>query len=60
MDYEPKRKRGRPTDGVPKNNGFYIRLSNSDVNLLNKLAEEKGISKAEVLRKGLMALFNQR
>lgn len=47
---------GRPTDN-PKNTRLEIRLSNDDLNKLEYCYQETGLSKAEILRKGLDLVY---
>lgn len=48
----PKEKKmGRPIVGEPKNNPIQIRLDDSSLEKLDRLAKEKGISRSELVRR---------
>lgn len=47
---------GRPTDN-PKNTRLELRLSNDDATKLEYCCQKTGLSKAEILRKGLESVY---
>lgn len=49
---------GRPTTD-PKSNWTGFRLSNNDIKKLNYCAKETGMSKAEIVRKGIEKFYNE-
>lgn len=49
---------GRPTND-PKSNWTGFRLSDSDIEKLNYCAEKTGMSKAEIVRKGIDMVYQQ-
>lgn len=49
-------KMGRPTDD-PKTLSTRVRLSESDVEMLEACAKKLGITKAEVIRQGIQRMF---
>ena len=52
--------RGRPArnDGSTKNLQYRLRLSTDEMYMLDKLSYQLGMSKADILRKGLRTLDN--
>ena len=50
--------KGRPTSD-PKNLSTRIRLSEDDVQKLNFCAQKTGLTKAEIIRKGISEVYNQ-
>lgn len=49
------KKRGRPTDN-PKTNAFNVRLDEESNEILIEYIEKYGVSKAEVVRRGIKKL----
>ena len=49
---------GRPTDN-PKKTRLELRLSNDDTEKLEYCHQESGLSKAEILRKGLDLVYKE-
>lgn len=49
---------GRPTD-EPKKNWTGFRLSNKDIEKLNFCSEKTGMSKAEIVRKGIDLVYQE-
>lgn len=49
---------GRPTTD-PKSNWTGFRLSDNDIEKLNYCAKETGMSKAEIVRKGIEKFYNE-
>ena len=47
------KKKGRPKKEMPKEFGYYLRLSVGDVYTLNYISEITGKSKAQILRDGI-------
>lgn len=53
-----KTKMGRPTDD-PKILNTRVRLSENDVKKLEFCSEETGLSKAEIIRRGIELVYNK-
>ena len=51
-------KRGRPAKNEAKKNQYRIRMTDEDASALEYLSEKLGLSKADVIRKGLKILLN--
>ena len=51
-------KMGRPTDS-PKTHETRIRMSDEDVEILQKCCEKTGLSKADVIRKGIREVYEK-
>lgn len=51
-----EKKRGRPLKEDAKRGQYRIRLSEEEENLLERMAEELGMTKADTLRQGLRLL----
>ena len=49
---------GRPTN-EPKNNWTGFRLSDNDIEKLNYCVEKTGMSKADIVRKGIDLVYQQ-
>lgn len=49
---------GRPTDD-PKNRGYRIRMSDAELKRLDYCAEVLGLSKAEIIRQGIDAMYEK-
>ena len=49
---------GRPTDD-PKKHETRIRMSDEDLRLLNICCEKTGMTKAEVIRKGIREVYEK-
>lgn len=49
---------GRPTTD-PKSNWTGFRLSNNDIEKLSYCAKETGMSRAEIVRKGIQKFYNE-
>lgn len=49
---------GRPTDD-PKTNNMRIRLSDGDIEKLDYCCKSTGMSKAEVIRKGIREVYSE-
>ena len=49
---------GRPTDN-PKPTRMELRLSKSDVEMLNFCSEKLNVSKAEVIRRGIKEVYEK-
>jgi len=49
---------GRPTD-EPKSNWTGFRLSDKDIEKLNFCVEQTGMSKAEIVRKGIDMVYQE-
>lgn len=49
---------GRPTTD-PKSNWTGFRLSDNDIEKLNYCAKETGMSRAEIVRKGIEKIYNE-
>lgn len=47
---------GRPTDD-PKTHETRIRMSDEDIRILNICCEKTGLSKADVIRKGIREVY---
>ena len=56
----PLKRRGTPArnDGSTKNLQYRLRLSTDEMYMLDKLSYQLGMSKADILRKGLRTLEN--
>jgi len=52
------KKMGRPTDS-PKRHDTRIRMSDEDLKLLEYCCEATGLSKAEVIRKGIRKVYEE-
>ena len=50
---------GRPPVDNPKDNRFSIRMDNEMLETLTNYCNEKGISKGEAIRQGLLLLFKK-
>ena len=50
--------RGRPTKD-PKNNQYRIRLSDREVELLEFCCEKTGLSKSDIVRKGIEKVYEE-
>ncbi len=48
---------GRPTE-APKTNQYRIRLTDAELETLNKCCEVTGLSKADVIRLGIQKVYN--
>lgn len=53
-----EKKRGRPLIEVQKSNKFLLRMDVGDRAMLDYLAEETGLSGAEILRESLKNFYN--
>ena len=51
----PEKKRGRPTDN-PKSKPIHIRLDSECENILERYCEQKSVSRAEAVRRGIKKL----
>lgn len=51
-------KTGRPTDN-PKNLNTRIRLSDDDVKRLEYCAQKTGLTKSEIIRKGIKEVYDK-
>lgn len=49
-------KMGRPTDN-PKTHDTRIRMSDVDIQMLEYCTEKTGLSKAEIIRKGIKTVY---
>ena len=49
---------GRPTTS-PKKHETRIRMSDEDVDILNKCCEKTGLSKADVIRRGIREVYEK-
>lgn len=49
-------KMGRPTDN-PKTHDTRIRMSDADIQMLEYCAKRTGLSKAEIIRKGIKTVY---
>lgn len=49
---------GRPTD-APKTNQYRIRLTDNELELLNKCCEFTGLNKADVIRLGIQKVYDE-
>lgn len=49
-------KMGRPTDN-PKTHDTRIRMSDVDIQMLEYCAKKTGLSKAEIIRKGIKTVY---
>lgn len=47
---------GRPTDN-PKTHDTRIRMSDADIQMLEYCAKKTGLSKAEIIRKGIKTVY---
>lgn len=47
---------GRPTDN-PKTHETKVRMSDADIQMLEYCTEKTGLSKAEIIRKGIKATY---
>lgn len=52
------KKMGRPTTN-PKTSRLELRISNDDIEKLNFCSKASGLSKAEVIRKGIDKVYNE-
>jgi len=50
---------GRPPSKDPKKNDTRIRMTDEDVKLLNYCSEKTGLTKAEVIRKGIRKVYEE-
>jgi predicted DNA-binding protein len=48
---------GRPPSEDPKKNQYRIRLTDEDLQMLEYCCEATGLSKAEVIRKGIRKVY---
>lgn len=53
------KKMGRPPSIHPKTNDVRIRMSDEEVTMLNKCSETTGLTKADVIRKGIKMVYDQ-
>lgn len=53
-----KKKMGRPTDN-PKNNNYRIRMTDEELEKLEICCERTGLSKADVIRKGIDLVYRE-
>ena len=51
----PEKKMGRPTDN-PKSKPIHIRLDSECENILERYCEQKSVSRAEAVRRGIKKL----
>ena len=51
----PEKKMGRPTDN-PKSKPIHIRLDSECENILERYCEQKSVSRAEAVRRGIKTL----
>jgi len=51
-------KKGRPTDD-PKTHETRIRMSDEDLRLLNYCAEKTGMTKADIIRRGVRLVYQE-
>ncbi len=51
-------KMGRPTE-EPKRNWVGFRLSEKDIERLNYCSEKTGLSKAEIVRRGISVMYDK-
>lgn len=49
---------GRPTDN-PKKHETRIRMSDEDIEILKICSEKTGLTKAEIIRKGIREVYNK-
>lgn len=49
---------GRPTS-EPKNNQYRIRLSDREVEMLDVCCKETGLSKSDIVRKGIEKIYKE-
>ncbi len=49
---------GRPTND-PKNNQYRIRLSDKEVEMLEYCCKKTGLSKSDIVRKGIEKVYNE-
>lgn len=49
---------GRPTS-EPKNNQYRIRLSDKEVEMLEVCCEKTGLSKSDIVRKGIEKIYKE-
>lgn len=49
---------GRPTDN-PKRHETRIRMSDEDIQILEFCCKETGLTKAEIIRKGIRKVYNE-
>jgi predicted DNA-binding protein len=49
---------GRPTND-PKRNQYRIRLSDVEVNMLEYCCEKTGLSKSDIVRRGIETVYNE-
>ena len=47
---ENKKKRGRPTQDISKDNRINFRLNNEELQMLNEVCEHYGVSKSDAVR----------
>lgn len=52
-----KKKMGRPTDD-PKTLNTRVRLSENDVKMLEYCSEKSGLTKSEIIRRGIELVYN--
>lgn len=50
---------GRPPSKNPKKNDVRIRMTDEEVSMLNECSEKTGLSKADVIRKGIKMVHDQ-
>lgn len=53
-----KKKMGRPTDD-PKTLNTRVRLSENDVKMLEYCSEKTGLTKSEIIRRGIELVYNK-
>lgn len=53
-----KTKMGRPTDD-PKTLNTRVRLSENDVKMLEYCSEKTGLTKSEIIRRGIEVVYNK-
>ncbi len=53
-----KKKMGRPTIN-PKTNQYRVRLSDDDLRMLEFCSQKTGLSKADVIRKGIKKVYQE-
>lgn len=57
---EKKKKMGRPyTAESPKTNNYRIRMTDEELKKLEICCEKTGLSKADVIRKGINLVYNE-
>ena len=53
-----RKKMGRPTED-PKTNGYRLRMTEKEIEILNFCCEKTGKSKADILRLGLQKIYQE-